>query len=157
MQGYKCYICSIVFSNKQNLTRHLRENRCKGELLTNLTKLNNILSKIELNHTAQTSPSSDRINISGNNNHIEQMIDNSVNINVNLTVNPISKLSLEHIKPEVMRRLVEEYDKDSTKLNLLLSDYVKNVLCDHSHPENQSVKYIKKKPPTYNSVTEDLH
>ena len=29
------------------------------------------------------------------------------------------------------------------------------MLCDKEHPENQPVKYITKKPPTYNSVIED--
>jgi hypothetical protein len=54
-----------------------------------------------------------------------------------------------------MRNIIEKYDDNNQKLNLLLGDYIKNMLCDTQHPENQAVKYITKKPPTYNSTIED--
>jgi hypothetical protein len=54
-----------------------------------------------------------------------------------------------------MRTIIEKYDENNQKLNLLLGDYIKNMLCDTQHPENQAVKYITKKPPTYNSTIED--
>jgi hypothetical protein len=89
--------------------------------------------------------------IVGNNNKQ----DNSVHINIHINTNPITKLNLEHIEPLIMRTLIEKYDKDSSKLNLLLSEYMKNILCDEEHPENHSVTYIKRKPPTYNSMIEN--
>lgn len=149
---FKCFICSISFTNKQNLTRHLKEKRCKGDLL----KANELLSK--LHNTNQETLSIRRghdIDIVGDHNDIDIHQDNSVHINVQININPITKLNVDHIEPSAMRNLIEEYDKDSSKLNLLLSDYVKNILCDHTHPENQSVKYIKKKPPTFNAILED--
>ena len=58
-----------------------------------------------------------------------------------------------------MKNLIETYDDDKSKnpekLNLLLTDYIKDVICDNEHPENHAVKYIKKKPPTYNCFVED--
>jgi hypothetical protein len=57
-----------------------------------------------------------------------------------------------------MKTLIEQYDdstKNPDKLNLLLSGYIKDVICDQEHPENHAVKYTKKKPPTYNSLVED--
>lgn len=145
---FKCFICSISFTNKQNLTRHLKEKRCKGDLL----KANELLSKL-YNTNQETLPirHGHDIDIIGDHNDI----DNSVHINIQININPITKLNLDHIEPSAMRTLIEEYDKDSSKLNLLLSDYMKNILCDHTHSENQSVKYIKKKPPTFNSIFED--
>ena len=41
-------------------------------------------------------------------------------------------------------------------LNLKMNTMNKLVIiCNKEHPENHAVKYIKKKPPTYNSVIED--
>jgi hypothetical protein len=80
-------------------------------------------------------------------------------INVKIEINPITKLQVGHIEPDKMKNLIEKYDddtpKNSDKLNLLLSDYIKDVMCDAKHPENHAVKYIKKKPPTYNCIIED--
>lgn len=149
---FKCNICCSTFTNKQNLTRHLKERRCKGDLL----KANAMLEKLHnemLNQNNTTKICGNDIDINGNHNDID--IDNSVHINIQININPITKLNLDHIEPSAMRNLIEEYDKDSSKLNLLLSDYMRNILCDHKHPENQSVKYIKKKPPTFNAILED--
>ena len=54
------------------------------------------------------------------------------------------------------KELVGAKDKfNNDKMNLLLSDYIKDMICDTEHPENHAVKYIKKKPPTYNARIED--
>lgn len=144
---FKCYLCSHIFTQKHNLVKHLSEKKCKGDLLNDWLKLNEILA-----NTSLREPKASCIKIV-NNAPVHQ--DNSVHINVQININPITKLSLDHIEPIVMRELVKDYDKDSSKLNLLLSDYMKSILCDHSHPENHSVKYIKKKPPTFNALIED--
>jgi hypothetical protein len=78
---------------------------------------------------------------------------------IEININPITKLNVSYIEPEKMKLLIESYDnsdsKNPDKLNLLLSDYIKDVICDNDHPENHAVKYTKKKPPTYNSLIED--
>ena len=142
---FKCYICDHTFTQKHNLVKHLFDKKCKGDLL----KVNEMLSKLIPEAKAITS------HVEGDHNNIDIHQDNSVHINIQININPITKLNLEHIDHTVMRNLVEEYDKDSSKLNLLLSEYMKNMLCDQMHPENQSVKYVKKKPPTFNAILED--
>ena len=77
------------------------------------------------------------------------------NINLNIQIQPITKLSLQHISPEKMKQVIETYDGDKQKLHFLLTDYLNNVLCDLEHPENHAIKYTKKYPPTFNSITED--
>jgi hypothetical protein len=54
-----------------------------------------------------------------------------------------------------MKQVIETYDTDKTKLNYLLTEYLNGVLCDQEHPENHAVKYVKRYPPTFNSITED--
>jgi RNA binding exosome subunit len=80
---------------------------------------------------------------------------NNINLKLEININPVNKLSLDHIDPSKMKELIETFDINAEKLNLLLGDYLKHLLCDKEHPENQAVKYIKKKPPTYNSLVED--
>lgn len=140
--SYQCYICSIVFANKQNLTRHLSEKRCKSELLMDLFKLNELIKNFKTAPTCGNVTNS----IVGDNNIIN-------NINIQITINPINKLNTSYIEPDKMKGLIENYD--NSNLNLLLGDYIREMICNKEHPENHSVKYIKKKPPTYNSTIED--
>lgn len=90
-----------------------------------------------------------------NNNVLVNSQQNVFNIKVEIQVNPINKLDLNCVDQKKMKALIFEYEDDKTKLNLLLSDYVKEVICNKEHPENHVVKYIKRKPPTYNIVLED--
>ena len=91
--------------------------------------------------------------INGNNNKIDINCNNTFNINIQ--IQPITKLSLEHITPDKMKEVIETYDTDKTKLNFLLTEYLNGVLCDQDYPENHSIKYIKRYPPTFNSIIED--
>ena len=50
----------------------------------------------------------------------------------------------------VVFNLVKSYTY--LKLNYLLSDYIKEIIHNKEHPENHSVKYIKKKPPTFSNT-----
>jgi hypothetical protein len=77
-----------------------------------------------------------------------------MNIKIEINVNPVTNLNIDYLKPEVMKELVEKLDCNSGKLNLLMSDYIKEIVCNKEHPENHSVKYIKKKPPTFNTLIE---
>jgi len=143
--SFKCYLCSYEFAQKKNLIQHLSGKKCKSSLTNDWIELNNLLKELETlknSHNIINSP----ITI-GNNNHN--------NIKIEININPITKLDISHIPPSDMRTIIEKYDENNQKLNLLLGDYIKNMLCDTQHPENQAVKYITKKPPTYNSTIED--
>jgi hypothetical protein len=144
---FKCNLCNNEFKKKQSLQIHLNEKRCKSHLLDNLFQLHEFIESLKIASTSQT---------------INQSIiggDHNTYINVKIEINPITKLDISHIEPDKMKNLIEKYDdntcKTSEKLNLLLTDYIKDVICDKEHPENHAVKYIKKKPPTYNCFIED--
>ena len=152
--SFVCNICSNSFTQKVNLQRHLNEKRCKSPLLADLAKLNDFLFQQEekIKHLTK------QLTINGNNNTITNS-NNDINMKIEININPITKLNVNYIEPEKMKALIESYDNGSSKnpdkLNLLLSDYIKDVICDEQHPENHAVKYTKKKPPTYNSLIED--
>lgn len=145
---FKCNLCNNEFKKKQSLQVHLNERRCKSDLLDNLYKLHEYIESLKVVSSSQ---------------NINQSIiggENNTYINVKIEINPITKLDISHIEPDKMKNLIEKYDDDNTqknpeKLNLLLTDYIKDVICDQDHPENHAVKYIKKKPPTYNCFIED--
>lgn len=145
--SFKCYLCCHNFTQKQNLLKHLEGKKCKSTLMQNWIELNNLLKELDdlksgTTHNIINSP----ITI-GNNNHN--------NIKIEININPITKLDISHIPPSEMKTIIERYDDNNQKLNILLGDYIKNMICDSQHPENQAVKYISKKPPTYNSTIED--
>jgi len=150
---FTCKICNNDFKKKQSLQVHLSEKRCKSELLNNHSKLHELIE--EKDRLIESLRKSD---MSGNSGIIG---DHNMYINVKIEINPITKLQVGHIETDKMKNLIEKYDdpavpKNSDKLNLLLSGYIKEqLLCDTQHPENHSVKYIKKKPPTYNAIIED--
>jgi len=85
---------------------------------------------------------------------------------IEIQINPVTKLQIGHIETDKMKHMIEKYDDDkemvgykekfnNDKVNLLLSGYIKDIICDSGHPENHAIKYIKKKPPTYNALVED--
>jgi hypothetical protein len=145
----KCNLCNVSFNTKSNLNRHInKETMCIDkkllhELIEEKDKLIESLRKGDMSHNS---------GIIG---------DNNMYINVKIEINPITKLQVNHIETDKMKNLIEKYDdpkipKNSDKLNILLSGYIKEqLLCDDNHPENHAVKYIKKKPPTYNAIIED--
>jgi hypothetical protein len=147
---YNCNLCNKEFNKKFNLDRHLESNMiCFDKKLLNK----------QIDELKNTKILSNKIDISGTSNtaNIDNSNTNNININVAIQINPISKLSLDHVHSDKMKTLFETYDKgdrSSSNLNTLLKNYIKEVICDKTHPENQSVKYIKKKPPTYNSTIE---
>jgi hypothetical protein len=151
---FKCCLCSSDFTLKKNLNRHLDLKKCKTELMDykliqeKLEELQQLKQLKQLKIENITGPV-----IVGNNN--VNNTTNNVNIKIELNINPIQKLNTNHIQVEEMKKFVEQYDLNPDKLNLLLGGYVKNIICDPEHPENQPVKYIKKRPPTYNSLIEN--
>ena len=152
-----CHFCNHNFTQKHNLEKHLNDKKCKSKLLNNWDELNCLLDEL---HQLKS-----RINVSnspiivGNNNYN--------NIKIEININPITKLDISHIQDIEMRNLIKSYDdtkynnkddienNDKDKLNVLLGGYIKNMICDSEHPENHAVKYTRKYPPTFNSITED--
>ena len=131
----KCNLCQNEFKQKQSLRMHLNEKRCKSTLLNNWLELNEYIESLKKNQI--------------HNQQINNAIvggENNTYINVKIEINPITKLDLSHIEPDKMKSLIEKYDdnKSPDKLNLLLSDYIKDVICNKDHPENHSIKYVKK-------------
>ena len=138
-----CMFCNASFSRKESLTRHLRENSCAVGKKMTLVDFHNKIDELYKNGVV----------ITGNNNKTD--INSHNTFNINIQIQPITKLSLEHITPDKMKQVIETYDTDKTKLNFLLTEYLNGVLCDQDHPENHAVKYVKRYPPTFNSITED--
>lgn len=138
---YTCNFCNNTFQRRYTLERHLKEDRCESFKRMTAFDIHEIINK-SFNKTINT--------------NIEKCIINNIgNINIERIeiVNPANRLDASYIDPSKMKNLVEEYNYP--KLNLLLGNYIKEIICNKDHPENHSVKYIKKKPPTYNSIIED--
>jgi hypothetical protein len=139
-----CVFCSDSFTRKDNLKRHLMTKKCSLKNLENVDKLLEIQEKCTNKPIIPVTTTAHNIhNGSGNINQIT----------VNLTVNPVNKLNVDYIVPEKMKDLVEEYNYP--KLGYLLSNYIKDMIHNKDHPENHSVKYIKKKPPTFQNTIEN--
>lgn len=143
---YNCNFCRASFTRKDSLIKHLKDNRCEVAKTMTVLDYHNKIEELKQG-----------LSINGNNNHHISVNSNNItnNINVNIQIQPITKLSLEHISPDRMKQVIETYDTDKTKLNFLLTEYINGFLCDKEHPENHAVKYTKRYPPTFNSVTED--
>lgn len=141
---HQCLFCNAEFNRKDNLTRHLQNNSCAvGKKMTLLDFHNKIE---ELQNSIR------ELSINGDHNTTNV---NSPTINLNITINPITRLTLDYIPPEHMKSIIEQFDSDPSKFNLLFTNYLNNVLCNKEHPENHSIKYIKKYPPTFQSVIQD--
>lgn len=140
-----CSLCSNSFKYKSNLTKHLTDNRCKAPILQDLLQLHNLILNLKNNKTGDLS-------LIGNNNSHNTLANVNININVILDINSINKLTTDHIEPEKMKEFIEKYTYP--KLNLFLSEYIKELICNKDQPQNHSVKYITKNPPRFNSVVE---
>lgn len=157
---FSCEFCNNIFTQKHHLQRHIADNRCKSTVIKDLNLINDIihLQRIEIEKLKQQI-----INITGDNNIVGN---NNINMKIEININPITKLDISHIEHDKLKNIIEKYDDDkqisngkdkfnNDKVNLLLSGYIKDMICDTGHPENNAVKYIKKYPPTYNTQIED--
>jgi hypothetical protein len=147
--NFICRFCNTTYTRKFNLVKHLTENKCETykklsiyDIHEKLEELANLKNNIVINGNENTQ------NVNSNNTNI---------FNININIQPIQKLSLGHVSTDLMKELIEKYDNDLSQgsMNTLFSRYLTNVLCDKDHPGNQAVKYMKKYPPTFNSVIED--
>lgn len=140
--SYICKLCNKTFSEKRSQERHLNEKRCKSPLLDNWYKLHEYIDCLERKSRGETY-----------NTHL--IDENNRYININIEINPITKLDTSYILPTDMIKLVKKYDDNAEYLNLLLIDYINKVICNKEHPENHAVKYVKIKPPRYDCCIED--
>lgn len=113
---FVCNLCNTLFIQKGNLDKHLRERRCKSELLDDWVKLNNFLNVLK---------------------H-----DNRV---INKNVLSINDLNTEYIEESKMKSFIEIYDKDADKLVELLCLYIREIIHNKDHVENHCIKYINKR------------
>ena len=121
--SYKCYLCSHIFSRKYNLENHLNEKKCRSQLLNDWSYMNSLLEELDKLKT-QKSITDKAIPVSqngcinpiiiGNNN-----ICNNNNIKIEIHINPITKLDITHIPASEMKMIIEKYDEDNQKFNLL--------------------------------------
>jgi hypothetical protein len=160
---FVCNFCNNDFVKKYALQRHIAEDRCKSILIKDLNKINDIIQEYKneidnLNKRITT--------ISGNNNITSIGNGNNINMKVEIIVNSINNLNVSYIENEKMKKIIENYGNEkelvngkekfnNDKMNIYISEYIKDMICDTEHPENHSVKYIKKKPPTYNTHIQD--
>ena len=134
-----CVFCNNIFNQKYNLNKHLRENRCESFKKMNALDIHNMLRSNNVKNNINTYNEKCTIN----NIHIERIE----------IVNHINNLDTTFIEPSKMKELVDKYNYP--KLNLLLGNYIKDIICNKNQPQNHSVKYVKKNPPTYNSLVQD--
>lgn len=155
--SFICYLCSNIFTQKYNLNRHFNENRCKTSMIDNLMVLNNYIKNLHEQNNIKIEK--DIIKNNTNNININNInINNTIIVKLEININPITKLNTTYLDFNKMLQLLENFDKDKgnkDNLNLVLVDYIKDIICNTDHPENHSIKYIKKNPPTYNTVITD--
>lgn len=179
--SFCCKLCCNNFVQKINLQRHLSEKRCKSVYVDNYIKINELIHEKEkiiddqkvhieellkqLEEKNSIINAHDHAQINNKCNNV-----NNINMKVEIIVNSINKLDVNYIDYAKMKDMIEKYDQDRVnleyfkdgskekftgdKVNILLGDYIKDIICNSEHPENHAVKYIKKHPPTYNSVIE---
>jgi hypothetical protein len=133
-------ICEECFTRNSSLIDHLKNKRCKVDFVLLHEKIKELTEKIS------------SIVINGDNNNTNNNT-NIENVIINFHVNDISSLDTSYIKPEKMKELVNKFN--DFNMNLLISEYIKNILCNKEHPENHAVKYVKRKPQTYSSLVKD--
>jgi hypothetical protein len=133
-----CLYCDKIFTRKDSLKKHIVNKRCS---LINVDKLWDC-------HEALYG----RLNVTSNTVVNNGTINNIQNIQI-ININPSTKLNVEHLKTDHMKKLIESYS--GAKSNLLLSGYIKNIIHNKDHPENHCVKYVSKRPPTFSSVIEE--
>ena len=148
------------FTLKHHAQRHLADNRCKSIVVKDINKINDLL---EEKQKEIEKLKKQLVNVTGDNNTVNS---NNINMKIEININPITKLDISHIEHDKLKEIIERYDDNkeisngvekfnNNKVNLLISGYIKNMICDTEHPENHAVKYIKKYPPTYNTHVED--
>lgn len=144
-----CLFCNTEFRDTVILKRHLNRKTPCIELITLHERYEKLLKKNTDNTTVDNSVGEVKNSIVSNGDHNQLM-----NIKIEINVNPVTNFNIDYLEPERMKELVQKLDCNSGKFNLLMSDYIKEIVCNKDHPENHSVKYVKKSPPIFSSVIE---
>ena len=159
-----CNICQNEFSKKYNLTRHLKEKRCKSDLLHDLEKLNNLLNEAKIQKSLNNNNSVNNNNDHNNNITNNDSITNSDHNNSVNSVNSdnrrenlrtVNNLNLNYIEVNEMVSLIDEYDTNHPRLTSCLSLYIKNIICNKEHSENHCIKYVDKRKELYSLYVTD--
>ena len=147
MERHVCLLCKEEFSKTNNLNRHLSLNRCKANMLEIHEKIKNLSQTVKTLNEKCTSLTLD---IKGNHNTVK---DSNNIININININDINSLDTSYIGSERMEKIVNTFDESNIKL--LVGDFIRDILANKNHPENHVVKYIRKKPATFSTLTKD--
>jgi rubrerythrin len=131
-----CLYCNEKFCRKYNLERHLKGNRCRAfKEMTAFDvheRFHELLKQVEPSNQNQDVLDSNQAEI----------------------INPITKLDTSFIKIDKIKELILAYDSNKSHVNFVLSDFLKEILCNKNYPKNHVVKYVVKNPPTYSIVVE---
>ena len=149
---FQCLFCNKTIARKDNFTRHINLNTCKNtkthmeiyKLLEEKDKEIILLKeKLKNANTIINSP-----------HHISHStVQSHNNYNINIIINPIEKLNLDYIEKEYLQEMFDKLNKDqSGNMDLVLKNYIRDILSNHEHPENHAVKYTKKDPPMFSTL-----
>lgn len=143
---YNCVYCNNTFTRRNNLKRHIVNRKCTFDKLWECQEF--IESSLKSQNTLPCPSTQNNCRVDTNNGNIN----NGNNISISIIINPVSKLEVGYIDPEKMKKFIEEYNFSNSEL--LMSDYIKDIIHNKEHPENHCVKYLTKRPPTYINVIE---
>jgi hypothetical protein len=106
---FKCNICLNTFRQKKNLQIHLKERRCKSELVKDLTKLHEFLDLVQLqeylnNHTTNKNKDDEKDKIIDTLSDIN-INDNMFNIHVSLKDDVKSRIDVEKLKQSINKTI----------------------------------------------------
>jgi hypothetical protein len=149
-----CLFCDGVFVKQSNLNRHYTENRCK--VLKHSPQIK-IYSRVQF--LLSNKPAMDKkiktVGKPANDSPINSASNpasNHTSTSTQQQFNPISGLNYKYLTPSSIKTMVEKYDTNKNQINLLLTDYIKMILYNKEHPENQAVKCVTKRPPTFRLI-----
>lgn len=83
-----CSFCKDHFSTKGNLTRHLKDNKCKSPLLKDFVLLHEFIQELKINCVSKPKPQS----------------------KLEPKINDINSLNLSYLTPDRLRPCLEKYD-----------------------------------------------
>ena len=88
---------------------------------------------------------------------LKRKVRDYINGNKQIKVNPITELNLENNMYN-NRLILDKFDDkkcNENALKELLTEYIRNILCNKSCPENMCITYIKRRPPMFNVIVDN--
>ena len=144
----KCHFCNVIFKRHYNLKVHLKEQRCKSNLLNDWYKLNTILNKKDILVTTYQNQIKDHLHhdINEFTKNTNQKLTDDFKI---LLKNEIVDELKEKIKSEIDEKSINKYKKEveqnvkKNMKNIVLRKYKKNenniVTGKRGRPKKQKV------------------